>query len=48
MVYICIASRLIEDKNEVIDGKNSVIIDEAENRLHAHKAIMTMIMGGRL
>jgi ornithine carbamoyltransferase len=25
-----------------------VVIDEAENRLHAHKAIMALIMGGRL
>ncbi|MEW9669489.1 ornithine carbamoyltransferase [Ammoniphilus sp. 3BR4] len=29
----------------VIDGKHSVIFDEAENRLHAQKAIMAAIMG---
>jgi len=42
------ADRGQEVTDEVIDGKNSVIIDEAENRLHAHKSIMAMIMGGRL
>ncbi|WP_046216471.1 ornithine carbamoyltransferase [Paenibacillus wulumuqiensis] len=29
----------------VIDGPNSVIFDEAENRLHAQKAIMTALIG---
>lgn len=29
---------------EVIDGPQSVVFDEAENRLHAQKAIMTLIM----
>ncbi|MFH1620391.1 MAG: ornithine carbamoyltransferase [bacterium] len=42
------ADRGQEVTDEVIDGPRSVVIDEAENRLHAHKAIMTMIMGGRL
>lgn len=31
---------------EVIDGKHSVIFDEAENRLHAQKAVMALLMGG--
>ena len=30
---------------EVIDGPQSVIFDEAENRLHAQKAVMAMCMG---
>ena len=42
------ADRGQEVDDDVIDGAKSVVIDEAENRLHAHKAIMAMIMGGRL
>lgn len=30
---------------EVIDGSHSVIFDEAENRLHAQKAVMALLMG---
>ncbi|RKD21829.1 ornithine carbamoyltransferase [Ammoniphilus oxalaticus] len=38
------AHRGEEVSAEVIDGANSVIFDEAENRLHAQKAIMAAIM----
>ena len=31
---------------EVIDGKHSVVFDEAENRLHAQKAVMALLMSG--
>lgn len=31
----------------VIDSPSSVVIDEAENRLHAQKAVMTKLLSGR-
>ena len=42
------ADRDQEVVDSVIDGPQSVVMDEAENRLHAQKAIMALIMGGRL
>lgn len=38
------AYRGYEVTGDIIDGKNSVIFDEAENRLHAQKAIMATLM----
>jgi ornithine carbamoyltransferase len=41
----CLPAHRGEEVSEgVIDGKHSVIFDEAENRLHAQKAIMASIM----
>ena len=42
------ADRDMEVTDAVIDGPQSVVYDQAENRLHAQKAIMTLLMGGRL
>ncbi|MFT6696516.1 MAG: ornithine carbamoyltransferase, partial [Paracoccaceae bacterium] len=39
------AHRDDEATSEVMDGPNSVIFDEAENRLHAQKAIMRHCLG---
>jgi len=40
------AHRDEEASSAVMDGKHSVIFDEAENRLHAQKAIMRWCIGG--
>lgn len=39
------AYRGYEVTEDVIDGPRSVIFDEAENRLHAQKAVMALVMG---
>jgi ornithine carbamoyltransferase len=39
------AHREEEVTNEVVDSANSIVFDEAENRLHVQKAIMALIMG---
>jgi len=41
------AHRGEEVASEVIDGPQSVIMDQAENRLHAQKAILVHLMGAR-
>ena len=38
------ADRDIEVTSEVLDGPHSVVFDEAENRLHAQKAVMALTM----
>ena len=38
------ADRNIEITDEVIDGPHSVVYDEAENRLHAQKAVLALSM----
>lgn len=40
------AHRGEEVTDDVVDSPNSVVWDEAENRLHAQKAAMALIMGG--
>lgn len=39
------ADRNVEVADAVIDGPHSVVYDEAENRLHAQKAVMALTMG---
>ena len=39
------ADRNIEVADAVIDGRHSVVYDEAENRLHVQKAVMALTMG---
>ncbi len=38
------ADRNVEVADAVIDGPHSVVYDEAENRLHAQKAVMALVM----
>ncbi len=38
------ADRNVEVTDEVMDGPHSVVYDEAENRLHAQKAVMALTM----
>jgi ornithine carbamoyltransferase len=39
------AMRGFEQTADVIDGKQSIVFDEAENRLHAQKAVMLKLLG---
>jgi N-acetylornithine carbamoyltransferase len=40
------ADRNVEVADAVIDGPHSAVFDQAENRLHAQKAVMALTMGG--
>ena len=40
------AQRGMEQTAEVIDGKRSVVFDQAENRLHAQKALLLLLLRG--
>jgi ornithine carbamoyltransferase len=37
-----------EITDAVLDGSHSIVLDQAENRLHAQKAIILALLGGSL
>jgi N-acetylornithine carbamoyltransferase len=39
--------RNVEIDDAVLDGPNSVVVDQAENRLHAQRALLLELLGGR-
>ncbi|MBL4686266.1 MAG: ornithine carbamoyltransferase [Nannocystaceae bacterium] len=41
------AHRGDEVSAEVMDGRSSVVFDQAENRLHAQKALLALLLGGQ-
>ena len=41
------AHRGQEITDDVMDGPQSAVFDQAENRLHAQKALMAFLIGGR-
>jgi ornithine carbamoyltransferase len=41
------AHRNEEVTDEVMDGPQSVVFDQAENRLHAQKALLLLLLGAR-
>jgi ornithine carbamoyltransferase len=40
------AHRNAEVTDAVLDGPQSVVFDQAENRMHAQKALLLLLLGG--
>ncbi|MBI1848702.1 MAG: ornithine carbamoyltransferase, partial [Candidatus Rokubacteria bacterium] len=49
LVMHCLpAHRGEEITDDVVDGPASIVLDQAENRLHAQKAVILTLLGGSL
>jgi ornithine carbamoyltransferase len=40
------ARRNAEVTDSVLDGPQSIVFDQAENRMHAQKALLLLLLGG--